>query len=53
MCIYREDGCDKVKDKDGRRRKKPNEWCVLKRQRLAVEREMIAEGKGPGRKEEE
>ena len=50
MCIYQEDGCGKVKDKDGRRRKRLNEWCVLKRQRLAVEREMIAEGKGPGRK---
>lgn len=52
MCIYQEDGCGKVKDKDGRRRKRLNEWCVLKRQRLAVEREMIAEGKGPGRREE-
>lgn len=51
MCSYQEDGCNKVKDKDGRRRKKPNEWCVLKRQRIAVEREMIQEGKRPGRPE--
>lgn len=51
MCIYQEDGCGKVKDKDGRRRKRLNAWCVLKRQRLAVEREMIAEGKGPESKE--
>ena len=28
-------------------------WCVLKDARLAVEREMIAEGKGPGKKEED
>ena len=28
-------------------------WCKLKHHRLAVEREMIAEGKGPGKKEGE
>lgn len=27
-------------------------WCKLKDARLAVEREMIAEGKGPGRRDE-
>lgn len=26
-------------------------WCVLKHARIAVEAEMIAEGKGPGRRE--
>lgn len=52
MCDYRKDGCDKVKDRNGKRSRMPNEWCVLKRTRLAVEREMIAEGKGPGKKEE-
>lgn len=29
------------------------DWCRLRESRLAVEREMIAEGKGPGRPEED
>ena len=53
MCDYRKDGCDKVKDRNGKRIRMPNEWCVLKRTRLAVEREMIAEGKGHGKQEKE
>lgn len=47
-CTYKGDGC-KNSNKDHTRME--SHWCKLKLYRLAVEREMISEGKGPGRRE--
>lgn len=47
-CQYKNDGC---KSSNRLHTRMESHWCKLKHHRLAVEREMIAEGKGPGRRE--
>lgn len=47
-CPYKKDGCRR--SNTGQKRMESH-WCKLKHHRLAVEREMIAEGKGPEREE--
>ena len=46
-CQYENDGC---KSSNILHTRMESHWCRLKHARLAVEREMIAEGKGPERK---
>ena len=53
LCVhfqYKNDGC---KSSNRLHTRMVSHWCKLKHHRLAVEREMIAEGKGPGRREEQ
>lgn len=46
-CQYKNDGC---KSSNKLHTRMESHWCQLKHHRLAVERETIAEGKGPGRR---